>query len=164
MAENILLQETLKTLFFYENGDFYWKVKPTKRYAIGMKAGTLSKRGCLHISFDGKVYKAHRLIFLYHHGYLPAEIDHIDGNPLNNRIENLRPASRSENLRNTKKRVDNKSGYKGICWDKRSEKWRTVCSVNKKQYSAGYFKDLEMAIKSLKKLRQSLHLQFTRHE
>jgi hypothetical protein len=164
MANDILLQENLKELFLYENGNFYWKIKPTKRYPIGMKAGTLAKRGCLHISFDGKVHKAHRLVFLYHHGYMPIEVDHIDGNPLNNKIENLREASRSENLRNTKKRIDNKSGYKGVCWDKRSKKWRTVCSVNKKQYSAGSYKDLDIAIKSVQILRQSLHLQFTRHE
>lgn len=164
MADNILLQEQVKKLFLYKDGDFFWQVKPTKRFEIGKKAGTLSKRGCWHIGFNGKSYKAHRLIFLYHHGYIPTEIDHIDNNPLNNRIENLRPASRSENLRNTRKRVDNKSGYKGVCWDKRAKKWRTVCSVNKKQYSAGSFKDLDIAIKSVQALRQSLHLQFTKHE
>lgn len=56
----------------------------------------------------------HRLIFVYHHGYLPEELDHIDANRTNNRIKNLRPATRSQNLANSMLRYDNKTGYKGV--------------------------------------------------
>jgi len=63
------------------------------------------------------------LIFLYHHGYLPKFVDHIDGNKKNNRIENLREATKSQNAMNQKVSTRNTSGIKGVMWHKRDKKW-----------------------------------------
>ena len=82
-----------------------------------------------------------------HHGIFDESllIDHIDNNPLNNRIENLRLCNLSENARNANKRVDNSSGYKGVSWHKQSSKWVAQITVNGKRKHLGFFKDKEEA-------------------
>jgi hypothetical protein len=164
MAKPILSQEYLKELFDYKDGHLYWKVKKCKNVLIGQKAGSYAPKNNIDVMISGQVYKAHRLIFLMLHGYLPKFIDHIDRNPLNNKIENLRAATGTQNMCNTKLRIDNKSGEKGVLWDKRALRWRTVCVYQKKQYSAGSFKNIDDAIKSVRKLRESLHMEFARHK
>ena len=164
MAEQIITQEQLKNFFEYKDGNLHWKIKKCKNIIIGQIAGSYAPRGNIDIMINGKVYKAHRLIFLFHHGYLPKILDHIDGNPLNNKIENLREATNSQNMCNTKLRANNKSGVKGVMWDKRASKWRTFCTISQKQYSAGSYSDLDKAIESVRKLRESLHMEFARHK
>lgn len=67
------------------------------------------------------------------------EVDHIDGNGLNNQRENLRVATRSENNRNCSKRRTNTSGYKGVTWHKRDKEWRAQIGFNKKKIAIGSF-------------------------
>ena len=74
--------------------------------------------------------KAHRLIYLMHHGYLPKIVDHIDGNPKNNQIENLREALMIENVWNQKKRSTNTTGVKGISYSKKANKYTARCMSN----------------------------------
>ena len=131
---------------------------------VNKKAGWISGANNIDVCLNNKTYKIHRLIFLIHHNYLPEEVDHIDGNPLNNKIENLRPAIHSENIRNAKLRKDNKSGEKGVTWDKKRNKWRTACVFNGKQYCAGYYKNISEAIENVRKLRKELHQEFARHK
>ena len=108
------LQQYLKITYSYLDGNFYYLVPAANRVKIGQKAGNLNSSGRLQISIKGKLYLVHRLIFLYHHGYMPKFIDHIDRNPLNNNIENLREVTRSENNQNVNKRKNNTSGYKNV--------------------------------------------------
>jgi hypothetical protein len=164
MTDKIISQEQLKEFFDYKDGNLYWKIKKCRNVAIGQKAGSYAPRGNIDIMINGKVYKAHRLIFLFHYGYLPKILDHKDGNPLNNKIENLREATNSQNMCNTKLNVNNKSGEKGVIWDKRISKWRTFCTISKKQYTSGSYSDLDKAIESVRKLRESLHMEFARHK
>lgn len=70
---------------------------------------------------------------------LGMDIDHINGNKLDNRRSNLRIATRSENMRNSKKRIDNSSGFKGVVFYKRDKNWRAYIKINYKQIHLGYF-------------------------
>ena len=136
MADKIISQQKLKEIFNYKDGYLYKKNK---------KAG--SKK---IIPYDktlvlGTRYYIHRLIFLYHYGFFPEFVDHIDGNPINNRIENLRKANSSQNMRNQKTPKDNTSGVKNVCWHKQSKKWCVQLRLNNKKFHVGVFQDLELA-------------------
>ena len=119
MAEQIITKEYLHELFEYKDGELYWKIT----HRAGQLAGS-SYSGYRCIKVNGKLYKAHRLIYLMHHGELPQFLDHIDGNPLNNQLSNLRPANKSQNGFNRKMNSNSTSGHKGVSWDKQSRKWK----------------------------------------
>jgi len=127
----------------YKDGFLYWK-KTLGRKLKGNKAGWLNK-GYVMVGIDGETHPAHRIIFLLHHGYCSEFIDHIDGNRSNNKIENLRPATHNENARNCKTPSHNTSGFKGVCWDKRKNKWMAYITVNNKLKFLGYHEKIENA-------------------
>jgi len=156
--------EELHRLFQYKDGHLYWKIRNSNRIKIGSQAGTVAKRGNINININKRLYKAHRIIFFMHHKYLPPIIDHIDGNPLNNRIENLRPATETQNHHNVGMFKNNKSGVKGVCWDKSKKKWLARCCFQYKIHHIGTFDSLEEASKMVKQYREFLHGSFARHE
>ena len=164
MANNILTQELVKELFDYCDGQLFWRVFTNPRAPIGSKVGCVHASGYLRTKINNKIYFNHRIIFLYHHGYLPKCIDHIDGNPSNNKIENLREASRTQNNQNAKTRKDNTSGVKGVRWDKDAKKWRVRVWVNGKRKSLGYYDSLEQAELVATKARNKHHGEFARHQ
>lgn len=130
--------------FDYKDGILIRKIGRVNE--IGQIAGCVHKgTGYIHIKIKKKAYKAHRLIFLYHHGYMPEFVDHIDGNKKNNRIDNLRAATKEENCRNQKIRSTNTSGYKGVKWVKHCKKWQVEVCKNYKQIRIGMYEDLELA-------------------
>lgn len=109
-------QQRLKALVRYEpeTGSFY-RISG-KRANEDVPAGYLTNKGYLMLTMDGWSYPLHRMAWLYTHGEHPnGEIDHIDGNKSNNRIENLRVVTRGENQQNVRKpRKHNKSGFLGV--------------------------------------------------
>ena len=127
----MITQFEVKTLFNYKDGELYWKIYRQSNAKICDLAGSIHHSGYKQISINGKSYLAHRLIFLYHHGYLPKYIDHIDRNKLNNDINNLREVTQSQNNMN-KSSVKGSSQYKGVCWRKRRNKWETNIKINQK--------------------------------
>ena len=138
-----LTQDLLKELLEYRDGELYWKVVKGRRIKIGDRAGWFDGR-YRSIMVNGKQYSVHQLIFLYHHGYLPKFLDHIDGDKLNNNISNLRKATHQENNMNRKKYkfVNGKltsSIYKGVSWDKQREKWYASITMDNKQKPLGLF-------------------------
>ena len=134
------------------------------RRSTGRIAGCLDvSNGYTILHIKKQKYRVHRLIFLFHHGHLPEMIDHIDGNRSNNKIENLREATKNQNCHNYKKPVTNTSGYKNIYWDKNHEKWRVMIEENGKQYTKR-FKDKQEAIEYAEQLRNQLHKDFARRE
>ncbi len=116
MAQEIT-QEHLKEILHYdpETGVFTWRECLSIRGRIGHRAGWTDKRGYVFIRAHGKLMSAHRLAWLYVHGYWPkGDIDHVDGNPSNNSLLNLREATRSENNQNRSKFGRGVTGLIGV--------------------------------------------------
>ena len=155
-----LSRDLLKELFEYKDGHLFWKSKPNRRIDISNPAGTINTNGYLETRINGKTYKTHRLVFLMHHGYLSKEIDHIDGNKSNNAIENLRPATRSQNNHNKGKPKNNTSGYKGVYWKKAAGKWIAQIGINGKRKHLGYFDTAEQAHEAYCRAANELHQQY----
>jgi hypothetical protein len=156
--------ELANFLFDYKDGKLTWKNPSNpKRTPIGSIAGTVSKRGYIHIQYMKKIYKAHRLVYLMFRNDTPTLIDHINGVLTDNRIENLRSASYVENQRNSSKRIDNSSGIKNVSWHKRIAKWSVQLSVEKRIKHFGYFDDFELADLVATEARNKYHKEFANH-
>jgi len=157
-----LSKEYLHELFEYRDGNLYWKVKKAHRVKIGDKFGCHKEKGYSHGGIDGTNYLLHRLIYAWHHGEFPKYIDHIDNNPSNNNIENLRKANWSQNQCNKKLLKSNTSGYKGVTWVENRNKWVVRVQANNKQHQIGYFDDLELAELVAIEARAKHHGQYAR--
>lgn len=157
-------QNTALKIFEYRNGRLFWK-EPTnpKRTPVGSVAGTVSKRGYVHIQYMNKIYKAHRLVYLMFTGQVCDLLDHVNGVLTDNRIENLRPATITQNQRNAVIRKDNSSGVKNVSWHKRVRKWGVQLSVNRIIKHFGYYDDLELASLVALEARNKYHLEFVCH-
>lgn len=145
----MLTQEDVRKLFNYDKltGSLIWKIRLSNRISIGDYAGSMSNKGYLTTRVKNKLYLNHRLIWLYHYGYFPEnQIDHIDRDKLNNRVNNLREVSQSCNIRNTGSRKNNKSGVKGVSWHKASKSWRVNIMTNGKPNYLGYYNDKTEAV------------------
>lgn len=163
MAKPILSQEYLKQLFEYKDGNLYWKIARSKRIKIGQKAGSIAKDKRERINIDKQFYLSHRLIYAFHYNQCPDYIDHIDGNHSNNNIENLRPTTVPTNQWNRKIDSRNKSGIKGVCWDKFRNKWVSSVRKHNKNIYLGRFDTIQEAEKAVKIGRNELHGEFARH-
>ena len=144
-----LTQKKLKQILNYDplTGEFIWIVTLSNHAIAGSVAGCLNKLGYTQIRISGKNYLAHRLAWLYVYGYFPEhDIDHKDRNKSNNKIINLRHATRQCNIKNSGLRCTNTSGIKGVSWHKQSDKWRVQIKVNNKQHHLGFFTDFTEAV------------------
>jgi hypothetical protein len=134
-----------KELFTYKNGFLYWKNDNKSRKVKNLQAGSLTNKGYICVRYMGKQYFAHRLIYLYFHGHFPKYIDHINAIKTDNRIENLRKCTTSENKFNVKKISTNTSKHKNVTWHKKIKKWQVGIQINGKFCYFGVYKDLELA-------------------
>lgn len=137
-------QARLKELFRYdpESGHFIRRVTVSVNAQAGMRAGWQDAEGYWRIEVDDRTYRAHRLAWLYVHGRHPVgDLDHINGVHSDNRLANLREATRSQNLANSKQR---QRGLKGATLDPRTAKWRARICVNYQRIHLGLF-DTEQA-------------------
>lgn len=145
----MISQKELKRRFSYDPlvGDFR-HLTAIRNKPVGAIAGNRCD-GYIIMAIDGVKYKAHRLAWLYFYGDWPkGDIDHIDGDRSNNAIENLREASRSQNLANQGKNRRGTSKYKGVCFDKNRGKWSAHISFQRKHLALGRFETEEMAAKA----------------
>jgi hypothetical protein len=161
MAEQIITQEYLQSIFEYKDGELFWNVK---RSGIqkGDMAGCVDSKGYKRIRLNGKKILNHRIIFIIHHGFLPKMLDHINLNRLDNRIENLREANRIQNGQNRVLK-NNTSGYKNVYWHTQAKKWCVRIVANKKHISCGLFNELELAGLVAQEARNKYHGEFARH-
>ena len=128
-----------------ETGKIFWKTNRGASKA-GNEAGWPDKRYC-RIEINRKKYQAHRIAWLLTYGSWPVDqIDHINGNTKDNRLENLRDVSPIENLRNQKIYKNNTSGTVGVCFNKRGQNYQASIKINGKHKHLGYFKNKEEAV------------------
>jgi len=166
-SNKMITQEELKKLLHYnpKTGIFTRVVSVGRKVKSGQVAGGLDN-GYIKIGINGKRYFAHRLAWLYVYGEfsnLPQMvIDHIDGNTINNKIENLRKVTHQQNILNQKLRTTNTSGIKNICWHKREGKWYVRVMNKGVMKNIGYFEDLELAELAAIEVRRKYHGQFAR--
>ncbi len=119
----MITQERVKQVFKYVQGNLYWRIKLGTRGKVGSKVGNLNAGGYYIVQVDKVQYYIHRLIYLYHYGYMPKFIDHKHGKSIGNYIWNLRPCTVSENRANSSLNKNNTSGFRGVMFHKKSGKW-----------------------------------------
>lgn len=162
-----ITQERLKELLSYDPITGIFKRLKQINYKINPDkiVGSIND-GYLIVKLDNKFYRLHRLAWLYAHGRFPEnDIDHIDGDKQNNKLENLREANNSENGRNKPKFKKNKSGHKGVCWIEKSQKWRASIALgNKKTKHIGLYENLEDAVEAFTLKAIELHGEFAHKE
>jgi len=141
------LYDYLHTNYEYRDGHLYYKQvhKLNTNCKIGDRAGTQNGNGYWHITIKDKIYKAHHLVYLYHNQKLPKMIDHINHIKNDNRIENLREVTDSENGHNRGTPKNNSSGYKGVSWAKANKKWKSQIRIDNKYIFLGYYSTPELA-------------------
>ena len=151
MGAKQISQSNIKSLLNYDLGTglFTRKVSAGSG-ASGCIAGTVNGRGYCQITINRKIYKAHRLAFLYVLGYIPEKVDHINHDTLDNRWINLRPADSQINGRNQSMHKTNTSGCCGVTKHKQSGRWQAQIKVVGKNLFLGLFDDLESAIAARK--------------
>lgn len=147
-------QQRLHELFTYSDGVLYWKQRRKNWVHVGMKAGTKNSNGYINIRVDNRMMKAHRLIFAYHYGYFPEFVDHINGIKDDNRIENLRACTRSQNGQNKK----NASKTRNVFFKK--GRYGVALNVGGKNKHIGYFGSQEDAINAAQQARQTYYGEF----
>lgn len=163
MEKKAIDQDYVLSAFDYQDGQLIRKIGRINE--VGSIAGCVHKgTGYIHIKIKAQTFKAHRLIFLYHYGYFPEFVDHIDGNKQNNRIENLREASKQENCQNQKVRWTNSSGVKGVSWHKVNKKWKVALCKNYRSYYFGTYEDKELAELVSMEATDLLHKNFSAYK
>ncbi len=155
-----LTQERLREVLHYdpETGIFTWRVNRAQMVA-GSVAGGPNGKGYWYIKIDRYSYPAHRLAWLYVHGvWPPFDTDHHDTKPSNNRIDNLREATRGQNRQNMRKaHKNNKAGLLGVMWHKQSQRWRAKITVDGKGIHLGNFLTPELASAAYAEAKRKYH-------
>ena len=159
----MLTKENLNSLFEYKDGALFWKVQPSQRTKAGERAGSVNSRGYRTIRCQSKNIREHRAIFVMHYGYDPEIVDHINGDKLDNRIENLRAATKSSNMMNSVMPSKNTSVVKGVSWKKELSKWYAQIRVKGVVVWNQYFTELSDAAEAVKQARIKYHGEFANH-
>ena len=160
--QNTITQKRLQELLSYdpETGLFINLTQRSNRIKTGSISGTKRSDGYIHIKIEGTQYLAHRLAWLYVYGNFPEKaLDHRNEIKDDNHIRNLRLATEQENRHNiSSPRIDNASGFQGVSWDKRDQKWRARIAIKgKKRKHLGLFDTAEQASEAYVKAKREIH-------
>lgn len=151
-------------VFNYDNGVLYWKIRPCKNLPVGFRAGAINKTGYRYVSYKDRKYKVSHIVWLLHNPddfIKPGEqIDHINHNRADDRIEKLRKTTNKGNSRNRSLRVSSKSGVTGVYWRQDVSKWRATIKVDGVEMHLGFFANLDDAIKA----RATAEVEYGFHE
>lgn len=135
----MLTQDLLKELFNYnqDTGELTWKVRSAYNVQPGAEAGSVSGQGYREVQIAGRTHKCHRLIWMMTYGNFPSttDIDHINGDRADNRLTNLRLASRKQNPANRKVPANSSSGFKGVA--PHGKGFRAYLTVNGSRINLG---------------------------
>lgn len=171
-------QEYLLECFDYnqDTGVLRWKVRPREHFATehGWKisnsqcachvVGAISDQGYLLVGINYRIYRVHRIIWMMAYGrFTELHIDHINGNRTDNRLANLREATEAENHRNCRISRNNKSGFKGISFHKRSGKYQAAIRTDGARTHLGYFSTPQEAHAAYCAAADKYHGQFANH-
>ena len=168
--------EYLRECFEYdpETGTLIWKTRLREHFTTlgawrtfngqfaGREAGTINHFGyfILALTVDGvcRRFRAHRVAWAVAMGtWPPDQLDHVNGNPRDNRLENLRVGTHVENMQNLKLRKVNTSGFMGVSWHRLTEKWRARIWVGGRGYHLGLFPTPELAYEAYLEAKLRLH-------
>ena len=153
-------QKTCLSLLDYDQktGVFTWKISRGGMAKCGSEAGATDSKGYRQIRINKRLYLAHRIAWLMVHGDLPLlHLDHIDRNPSNNAIANLRLCTHAENHQNVGLRVDSTSGVTGVSWLKTSNKWLAYIHANGKRHNLGRFLKFSDAVAARAAAKDKYH-------
>jgi len=168
-----LTQTKAHELFYKIDEKLYWRKREVTnmwskvfnaRYA-DQQAGSFDRRGYRRVKYAEKspTIGVHRVIFLMHHGYLPEVIDHVNGLPNDNRIQNLRAATQKKNNQNQRFAKHNTSGVKGVSFHKKTGKWRCSLSTDNKTKQVTCFASKDAAAEFMELWRDMAHGEFANH-
>jgi hypothetical protein len=145
------------------DGSFIRIKKTAKNTLTGVRIKeSLHHTGYKQVKFFNKTVRVHQLVFIWHHSFLPKTIDHVDGNKSNNRIENLREVTLSQNAHNSKLSKKNTLGVKGLVYDKKDGIYYGMIAVKGVRKKFGYSKDKNKTIAAIEVKRKELHGEFAR--
>ena len=156
--------DLIKKMLSYDpiTGELRWLVS-SGTVKAGAIASSVNSIGYGRVKVGGKHYAAHRISWALTHGSFPdSEIDHVNGDSADNRLVNLRLATRSENQCNRTTHKNNTSGHKGVTWNSGMGKWVARCAVNGKRKHIGYFNDVADAASAYKQAAADMHGDFFR--
>src|SRR5262245_25342238 len=148
--QSVLTKEEAVRLLSYDpkSGVLRWRIGQGVARA-GNIAGTVKSDGYRAIRINRRSYNAHRLAWLIAKGEWPAgDVDHRNGQRKDNRIENLRLATGSQNLANQGLRRTNTSRCKGVSWHRANKRWWASMNLGGRKRSLGFFRDLESACRA----------------
>jgi hypothetical protein len=158
-----ITQARVKELFeYYPNGCLVRKIQTSNRNKVGNIVGSNNGNGYLRLSIQSKHYYLHQIIFLWHKGYIPKEIDHKNGIRSDNRIENLREATHLQNGKNLTLRKSNLVGINGVRHDLERNKWASSIVVDGIKKYLGRFDNLDDAITARKKAEILFYKEWSR--
>ena len=156
-----LTQGFLKEYFEYRDGHLYWIKNQIRGPKMAGKKFGCNSLGYIRGKIHQKGYAEHILIWLYHYGVWPKDqIDHINGNRSDNRLENLREVNNQQNQFNSSASRNSTSKYKGVSWHKASGKWQAKISIDRKHYYLGIYNTEQEAVKAYNNSAKFYHKQY----
>ncbi len=150
--KQMLSQDLLKELFDYKGGNLIWKVSIGKRAKVGNIVGSINNYGYIVTTINKKSYLVHRLIYAWHYGIFNSsmQIDHINRDRSDNRIENLRVVTNQQNK-------FNKTNTKGYTYNKKNKKFQARITINGKEKNLGYFNNEDEAHTAYLNAKEKVH-------
>ncbi|MBB4235066.1 HNH endonuclease [Rhizobium esperanzae] len=160
----MITTEQLREILHYDpdTGIFTWAKKTSNKVVVGRHAGAINLSGYIVIGIGGKLLYAHRLAFTWMGEETPDTVDHADGDRLNNRWSNLRPATDQQNVLNAKLASNSTSGFKGVSWHKKAQKWSAQIYLDGKSRYLGLYTDPKKAHDAYMRAANSIQPEFAR--
>lgn len=154
-------QADLQKVFLYDptTGVFTNREYRGPRALPGQRAGSFAKEGYRRLKIHGQTISEHRAAWVYYYGVEPEDqVDHINGDPADNRIANLRKATNAENQQNLRKGRTTISGITGVTWNPAKKKWQARIGLHRTRVFLGYFGSVGEAAAAYESAKKNYHV------